>query len=679
MGIAYDKVIEALRHGGFKVKTAGRDRARAQCPAHNGEDLNLALAVGDQGVLVKCQSYDCPAGDIASALGMQVSDFFDNGRGADYDYGDGHHVLRERTRDSKKIRQQNKPTTTRLYRHPASAPIETSDVVVLVEGEKCVDAALRLGETCVTTWPGGAGAVSQVDLSPLYGKRVRIIADNDDPGLKAASTLCGRLDTLATVEGVWVVPVHKESVDDLWLRGGTLSELVSATLPPVVDDRPRTVSLRTASDMRSRKMRFIWEDVFPMSCAIVIGGTGGVGKSTFMLWLAGMITAGTLRGDAFGQPADVLYVSHEDSMEEVVLNRLDANGVDRSRFHQLSIHSKKIGGDVLPDLPEDIGLIREAVQATGARMLIIDPITSTMGGDNDKVNDVRSVIDPLNALAAELGVAVFCITHFRKGGGKGEDLISGSRAYWDASRCVALFAKDEEAGDTIMTIAKGNAHPERGSYSYHQESVEIMTDEGTTTRVGRVVWGGATERTVMSVVNTDPAEAERQGELASDIIDFMMSHGGGAVTTSQIVKEFSYVKENTVRMNLTRLGKRGKLVKISHGIWQLPSESDTYPTTVPGGSDTLPENQPSLARARARGGSVTVTNVTIPDQSQKKNQAQVSLSELPMSDSDSSDTCDTPPRARAHASGVPLCRVCGYPLPDAVIASGDDTHPSCDR
>ena len=203
MGRAYETFTEKLRAGGWKTRAEGRDRLRAQCPAHGGDDLNLSVAVGDQGVLLKCQSHDCPAADIASAVGMKLTDLFDEDGKATYIYDGGHKVTRQRTRDGKKILQQNKPAVTHLYRHPMSIPLEESDRVILVEGEKCVDAALRLGEPCVTTWPGGVAGIGAVDLSPLQGKKIIIIADNDKPGLQAAAKLTTRLMGMADVQGTW--------------------------------------------------------------------------------------------------------------------------------------------------------------------------------------------------------------------------------------------------------------------------------------------------------------------------------------------------------------------------------------------------------------------------------------------------------------------------------------------
>src|SRR5690606_2966885 len=131
MGKAYDLFLEKLQSSGYRVQHHGRDRARAQCPGHGGDDLNLSIAVGDQGILTKCHSYDCPAEDVAKANGLTLADLFDEGGKATYVYDGGHRVTRKRTRDGKQIIQQNKPPVTSLYRHPDSAPIEDSPVVVL--------------------------------------------------------------------------------------------------------------------------------------------------------------------------------------------------------------------------------------------------------------------------------------------------------------------------------------------------------------------------------------------------------------------------------------------------------------------------------------------------------------------------------------------------------------------
>lgn len=60
--------------------------------------------------------------------------------------------------------------------------------MLIVEGEKCADAAVELGYV-VVTWSAGANAVDATDWSPLSGRDVTIWPDADGPGAKAAAEI----------------------------------------------------------------------------------------------------------------------------------------------------------------------------------------------------------------------------------------------------------------------------------------------------------------------------------------------------------------------------------------------------------------------------------------------------------------------------------------------------------
>jgi putative DNA primase/helicase len=70
---------------------------------------------------------------------------------------------------------------------------DTERKVLIVEGEKCADAARRiLGDRAVViTWPGGASAVNNVDWRPLTNRDVTILpdADKNGAGQKAATAI----------------------------------------------------------------------------------------------------------------------------------------------------------------------------------------------------------------------------------------------------------------------------------------------------------------------------------------------------------------------------------------------------------------------------------------------------------------------------------------------------------
>ncbi len=62
--------------------------------------------------------------------------------------------------------------------------------VVVVEGERCADAAVTLCPNHVAvTWCGGVGAVEYADWAPLQGRQTLIWPDADDPGVKAAHAI----------------------------------------------------------------------------------------------------------------------------------------------------------------------------------------------------------------------------------------------------------------------------------------------------------------------------------------------------------------------------------------------------------------------------------------------------------------------------------------------------------
>lgn len=66
-----------------------------------------------------------------------------------------------------------------LYKLEDAAGPET---VLVVEGEKCVDALSGIEGLWVTTWPGGSQAVDLVDFGPLRDRNVIIWPDNDEDG-----------------------------------------------------------------------------------------------------------------------------------------------------------------------------------------------------------------------------------------------------------------------------------------------------------------------------------------------------------------------------------------------------------------------------------------------------------------------------------------------------------------
>jgi hypothetical protein len=323
--------------------------------------------------------------------------------------------------------------------------------------------------------------------------------------------------------------------------------------------------LQTLGHFRSRKMKFLWDDVkIPLGAAVIFAGQGGVSKSTFAIWLGGRVTKGLVKGALLGEPADVLYVSHEDGIEDVVLPRAQVNGVDTARFHIFGIGSKMVNGVSMPKFPEDIALLEEKIAEVGAKMVIIDPVLSAMasGRDPNSNVDVRELIDPLNQLAQRLQITVVCIAHINKTVSNARTAVTGSAAWSDATRGTMLFAMDEpdpnvDYNDVVFGSTKGNYSRNGVNYTYRVRSVDHVHDSGEVGSVPKIEFLGVSTRSVGDVLASG-TEDRREGFLKGAIKEYVDSLQG-AVSLRDIYKEFPEQRPETVRMTLTRMVTAGAL------------------------------------------------------------------------------------------------------------------------
>ena len=98
------------------------------------------------------------------------------------------------------------PAPRPLYNLPAI--LETpAKAVVVVEGEKCADAAAHVFlDHAATTWAGGSRAWKQTDWTPLCGRQVLLLADADDPGREAMRAVAAHLTSIGCVARVCLPP-----------------------------------------------------------------------------------------------------------------------------------------------------------------------------------------------------------------------------------------------------------------------------------------------------------------------------------------------------------------------------------------------------------------------------------------------------------------------------------------
>lgn len=184
---AYERLVATLEAHGSIIRSRGHGRVSAQCPSHDDRAPSLSITAIDGQALVFCHA-GCGTADILDKLGWSMADLYDDHKGATYRYDSGRVV--HRWYDSggrKRFRQSGTDAKVELYRLDRLRGAGEG-AVFLVEGEKDVHAIEAAGGIA-TTAPMGAQNINKCDLTPLYGRDVVAIADNDLPGLTWAQQI----------------------------------------------------------------------------------------------------------------------------------------------------------------------------------------------------------------------------------------------------------------------------------------------------------------------------------------------------------------------------------------------------------------------------------------------------------------------------------------------------------
>lgn len=273
------RVLERLQ----SVKRTG-DGWIARCPAHDDRSPSLSIGAGADGrVLLHCFA-GCSADAVCGAIGLEPRDLFvpraaSNGTHSRartgyptaeaavtalrakhgspagiwrYTNVDGREVgLAVRFDDSQapggKIvlpvslhcnewRMRAMPAPRPLYRLPELA---SAGVIVVCEGEKATDAAAALG-FIATTSPGGCLAAGKADWSPLAGREVVLVPDNDAPGheyIDRVQTELARLSPPPSIRAVALpgVPESGDMVEFIEARSGDV-EVARRDLQTLIDE-----------------------------------------------------------------------------------------------------------------------------------------------------------------------------------------------------------------------------------------------------------------------------------------------------------------------------------------------------------------------------------------------------------------------------------------------------------
>jgi hypothetical protein len=505
---AFARVAAALAARGTPLV-----RGRCACPAHGGEDPNLAVSEGQDGrVLVKCHSHQCTADAIAQALGLTLADLFVETRasGRDvasggergnrngeptettrwFDYRDETGALRYRKRridrpwlpkgdDGHKEILVFTPDNTSgqggapslLYRLPELIEaIAEERRVYIVEGEPKVE-ELRARDRAATT-SGGAKGWRPEFARYFTGADVVILPDCDAPGRAYAQTVSASLRGIAgrvRIVELPGLPEHGDVVD--WFAAGRTMQELEALVDRAEEDRVRFTLLELQQRPELLAMpevsmpRLVWR-----ARTTMFAGTEKLGKSTLMHNAAASKSTGGLFLGERCEQGIVLMIWLEEHLGDATraLTKFGANG----RYVHLV---RAIPAETLAARVEQV---RRHIAEVRPQLVLIDSLTRWGGAlvkDGASSMEMDPIVQALVIIARETDVGLLFSHHARRSDGAYRD----SSAIGAAVDMIAeLRMPDKQNAPTRRTVElRGRLSARDFAYEFDGDTINLVTGD----------------------------------------------------------------------------------------------------------------------------------------------------------------------------------------------------------
>ena len=226
---------------------------------------------------------------------------------------------------------------------------------------------------------------------------------------------------------------------------------------------------RPASEVTAQPVAWLWPGRLALGKLALLDGDPQIGKSLVTLDLCARLSSGRPWPDGTAPPGpQSAIINAEDREDDTICPRLWALGADLGRVFFLPRDAALGGVDFC--LPARTEALERALTQTGARLVVIDPITVFLAAGVNTHSDggVRRALRPLAALADRHGCVPLLVRHLNKDGrhqalyrGLGSiGLVGSCRSAW-------LVAADPRIkGRRVFAQEKNNVGPSQPSLAF---------------------------------------------------------------------------------------------------------------------------------------------------------------------------------------------------------------------
>ena len=324
------------------------------------------------------------------------------------------------------------PEARILYNLPEVA---TAPEIVLVEGEKCVDALRSRGIVATSAMSGSNAPISATDWTPLHGRKVIIWPDNDEPGLQYAEAAREAVMAAGALSAVILrvpstMPVGWDAADavESGLDPATcIRDMLALSMDAERDGIPAAPPFRSWEIIDPATVparQFLYGHHYIRKFASLTIAPGGASKSTLVLSeCIAMATGRNFLGPSLAAPLRVFYYNAEDPLDEIVRRVLaicQHHGIDQSelvgqlfvasgRDHEL-ILSKGDAGEIVE---ASFDLVERFAIDNAIDVVAMDPLANLT--DAPETNDAyRRLSRRISQTADRCNAAMELVHHARK-------------------------------------------------------------------------------------------------------------------------------------------------------------------------------------------------------------------------------------------------------------------------
>jgi hypothetical protein len=343
---------------------------------------------------------------------------------------------------------QSLPRPCPVYRLPELLVAPADKPVLIPEGEKKVALLQKLGSVATCT-AMGAGKAKHSDLTPLRGRDVVLLADNDDAGRAHVQDLAERLQTVGArsirIAELPNLPIKGDVCD--WYADRTASgaddQQIADELRVIVEDAadyrdiddgsqedseaPTDGAPRFKSRLRSRdeflQQPFplvLIDSVLTKGSVVVLAAHPNIGKSTMAIAWAHCLQAGRDWHGHKVRPGSSLMLLGEDTVGQSMRARAweteYAPTVEEIGDRYIE-WADRIPPLVAEGARELRGLIETCIAKHGhaPAMLVMDTLSTIAGFESENDNaEGATFIAMCNRLAEEFGCTIVLIHHLNK-------------------------------------------------------------------------------------------------------------------------------------------------------------------------------------------------------------------------------------------------------------------------